>query len=40
MRDHRGRIEAVQVDMPASLLEALSTTPTERPPAADATVAA
>jgi hypothetical protein len=40
MRDHRGRIEAVQVDVPATLLDALSTTPTEHPPAEDASVAA
>jgi hypothetical protein len=36
MRDHRGRIEAVQIEVPASQLAALSTTPTERRPDADA----
>ena len=30
MRDHRGRIEAVQIDVPPTLLAALSTTPAER----------
>jgi len=39
MRDHRGRIEAVQIELPTSQLHALSTTPTERPPIADAPAA-